>query len=108
MNRLRELRIKKNLSLRKLSEFVQIDYSALSKAETGKRNLNNDDLERLTKFFNVSSDYILGFTDNPNIITNIEKKGIDAIIENELHNLDNDSKEDLLTYIKFLKAKGEL
>lgn len=111
-NRLRELRSEKRISLRELSDKVMISHSALSNVENGKRNLTDIDIKVLTDFFNVSSDYLLGLSDQRESINantyHEHLEGIDIEILNDLKTLSNDDKEDLKAIIKYLKVKGEL
>lgn len=69
MNNLRKLRKEKKLTLRELSEQVQINYANLSKMENGKRNLNNKAIFSLCDFFEVTSDYLLGLSPHRNFNT---------------------------------------
>ena len=59
-SRLKELRLKKNLTLRELDEKVNINYSQLARIERGESTLTQHHIEVLTNFFNVSADYLLG------------------------------------------------
>lgn len=61
MNRLRELKDKKGLSLRELSEKVNIDFGNLSKMQNGKIGIATENAKILADFFNVSIDYLLGY-----------------------------------------------
>lgn len=110
-NRLRELRKEKRISLRELSNNVLIDYSALCKVENGKRNLNDNDIKVLTDFFNVSSDYLLGLSDQRNSTSTTyheHLEGIDIEILNDIKSLDDKTREDLKTILKYLKNKGDI
>lgn len=111
MNRLKELRTENKLSLRDLADKVMISYSALSNVENGKRNLNDNDIKVLTDFFNVSSDYLLGLSDQRNSTSTTYHERLDDVdieILNDIKNLSTKDKEDLKTIIKYLKVKGEL
>lgn len=61
-NRLRELREKKGLSLRALSEKTGVDFSTIAFCEKGQRNFSANSLAALSSFFGVSVDYLLGKT----------------------------------------------
>jgi SOS-response transcriptional repressor LexA len=63
MNRLYELRTKKNLSLRDLSEKVKISYSKLNLIENGKAPMTQKHMDILSDFFNVSINYLRGIDD---------------------------------------------
>lgn len=57
---LKKLRDEMRISLRDLGEKTDIDWSALSRIETGVREHNEYTLKQLSKFFNVTTDYLLG------------------------------------------------
>lgn len=61
--RLKELREEYNLTQTKLANELLIDQRSLSFYEIGKYEPNIDTLKRMAIFFNVSSDYLLGLTD---------------------------------------------
>lgn len=63
-NRLKQLRGTKRVSLRELGEKVNINFSTLSKIERGAVPMTQEHMEILSKFFNVSIDYLLGNSDN--------------------------------------------
>lgn len=69
MNRLRELRKKKSLSLKEESEELQknnltITPDALAKYERGDREPKLETWEKLADFFKVSPSYLMGLTDD--------------------------------------------
>ena len=59
--RLKELRVKHNLTQREVGEVLHIKNSTYSKYENGKLVLSFSKLITLAKFYNVSADYILNF-----------------------------------------------
>ena len=63
--RLKELRTEKDLSDKALSEQVKIGSSSISRWENGQSDITSDQLIILAKFFDVSTDYLLGLTDSP-------------------------------------------
>ena len=63
MNNLKKLRNEKKITLHELSRKTNIHYGTLSNLELEKSSFNNDYLKILTDFFDVSSDYLLGFTE---------------------------------------------
>ena len=60
MNRLKELREKKELFQSDVAKFLGISTPAYSYYETNKRNMPAETAIKLSKFFNVSVDYLLG------------------------------------------------
>ncbi|WP_409229437.1 helix-turn-helix domain-containing protein [Gudongella sp. SC589] len=62
--RLRMLRREKDIVMTDLADALDLTQATLSKYENGKRIPNIEILQRFAKYFNVSSDYLLGKTDN--------------------------------------------
>lgn len=60
MNRIRELRKKRCMTMKELGAVVGLAESTISQYETGKREPDNETLLRLGEFFNTSVDYLLG------------------------------------------------
>ena len=61
--RLKELRISKNLSQEQLAKETGISSTAICYYETGQRVPNAQVIITIAKYFNVTSDYLLGLTD---------------------------------------------
>lgn len=67
MNRIKELRQEKGLTLRQLSEKTGIRDNTISQYETGKRYPKEINLLKLADFFGVSSTYLMGENNIKNI-----------------------------------------
>lgn len=63
-NRIRELRNEKRLSLRQLADDVNMSFSNLGSIERGEVQLREDTAKIFSKYFNVSTDYLLGLSDD--------------------------------------------
>lgn len=61
--RLKELRIERNLSIIQLSKLINYSDVAIGRWERGERIPNIDVLIALAKFFKVSTDYLCGLED---------------------------------------------
>lgn len=59
-NRLKELRVSNNLSQMQLANLLNISQSAIAKWELGKTEPTASAIILLAKFFNETTDYILG------------------------------------------------
>ena len=62
MLRLKDLREDNDLKQSKISKKLNITQAAYSYYETGKRNIPNETLIKFAKFYDTSTDYILGLT----------------------------------------------
>lgn len=61
--RLRELRIEKNILQKKLAEDFKVAQSSIADWERGVTETDFETLVKLAKYFNVSTDYLLGLED---------------------------------------------
>lgn len=62
-NRIRDLREDKDLTQRQVSQILNISQVGYSKYETGRNDIPTRVLIELSRFYNTSTDYILGLTD---------------------------------------------
>ncbi|MDN4072899.1 helix-turn-helix domain-containing protein [Fictibacillus terranigra] len=62
--RIKSLREQNNWSQLTLSKKIGINNSVLSRIEAGKRSVEDDLITKFAKAFDVSSDYLLGHTDD--------------------------------------------
>lgn len=65
--RLKEIRENRNFSQLKIASVLNIKQNTYSQYETEKRQIPIDSLIKLSDFYNVSVDYLLG-------LTNVEEK----------------------------------
>ena len=64
--RMEDLRNRRKLTLKEVSENTGIDYSTLSRIENGNvKKVGDDVLLKLARFFGVSTDFLLGITNVP-------------------------------------------
>lgn len=64
-HRIRDLREDKDLKQQDLADYLNCTQVCYSNYEIGKRDIPTDILIKLSNFYNVSVDYILGLTNNP-------------------------------------------
>ena len=69
--RIRNLREDKDLTQKAMAKILNCSQQVYSNYELGQRDIPTEILIALAKFHNVSVDYILNLTDNPN---NLHKK----------------------------------
>lgn len=65
--RIKEERLKKNLKQSEIGKIVGLSDNAISDIERGYRLTTIDKIVELADFFDVSIDYLVGRTDNPEI-----------------------------------------
>ena len=111
MNRLRELRKKRGLTLVELAEKIHINKSSIARFETEQSVMDTKDLELFCNFYNVTTDYLLGITNNPNAVKlNVaDADGTTMQLEYELLNKMNgftvQDFQKVSEYIDFLKMQ---
>ena len=77
-NRIRELRLARQLSQAELADRIGVNKQAISQYERGVRHPKPEIMDALTDFFNVSSDYLMAKEDVSTLV----------LTENELALLD--------------------
>ena len=63
MNRLKELRLERGLTLKDVSKDLQIPINTLSNYERGDREPKLETWELLADFFDVDQEYLVGWSD---------------------------------------------
>lgn len=63
--RIRDLREDRDLTQKQLSKVLNCSQQVYSNYELGQRDIPTSILISLSKYYKVSTDYILGLTDNP-------------------------------------------
>lgn len=113
VNRLKKLRNNQNITQKELASFLGINQNTYSYWENGKVKIDSDSLSKLSNYFDVSIDYILGISDQ-------KKEDDDSTPSSEskvspslqkLYELASELSEeqiqDVLDYIQFKKYQQE-
>ena len=79
-DKLRSLRIEKNLTQKQVADRIGLAISAVSSYESGSRYPTYDTLIKLARMFHVSTDYLLGIADKRNIdVTGLDDEDVGLI-----------------------------
>ena len=70
--RLRRLRKSRNINQARLAKMLGYGYTAIANYESGRNEPSLGDLRRIADFFDVSTDYLLGRTDDQYSHKNLE------------------------------------
>lgn len=65
--KLKALRLEKNLTQKQVADRIGLAISAVSSYESGMRYPSYEALIKLARIFHVSTDYLIGMTDTRNI-----------------------------------------
>ena len=77
-SRIKDLRVKNNISQQLIADYLKINQSTYSKFELNKATIPILLLNKLANYYHVSLDYLLKITDNPKI--NMIREDIDAYV----------------------------
>ncbi|MEK5058200.1 helix-turn-helix domain-containing protein [Paenibacillus shunpengii] len=79
-HRIAELREKRGMTQEELSSVLEITRASLSHYEKGRRKPDFETLTKLADTFNVSVDYLLGRTSQPEMVLDDDVRGfVDAL-----------------------------
>lgn len=67
MNRIKQLREETHTSQKDLAVLLNMKVAGISKIETGRVPLKDTYIVKLANYFNVSADYLLCISNNPNL-----------------------------------------
>lgn len=65
MENLKKLRLERNISQQKLAEAIGLSQQTITKYENGKSQPDFQTLMALAEYFHTSTDYLIGYTNNP-------------------------------------------
>lgn len=65
--RIRDIREDNDLTQKQVSDYLHCDQSLYSKYERGQREIPLSLIIKLSELYNISVDYLVGKTDNPNV-----------------------------------------
>lgn len=69
MNRIKQLREQNHTTQKDLARLLNMEVAGISKIETGRVPLKDRYIITLANYFNVSTDYLLCVSNNPNLST---------------------------------------
>lgn len=111
--RLKSLRKERKLTQEALGEKINVTKVSISGYENGNRTPDTETLQKLADFFDVSTDYLLGRTYNPQIENNQSKQDIDfndpslGLFFKEIKNAPEEQREQLRKIWEIIKGEGD-
>ncbi|MGG0690743.1 helix-turn-helix transcriptional regulator [Bacillus safensis] len=107
--RIKQLREKNDWSLRELESRININYSVLSRIESGKRPVTDSELLKFADIFDVSTDYLVGRSDNPGY-KNIDDNKIESdpdlqIAFNAASDFSEEARKQTIDFINYIREK---
>lgn len=101
--RVKQLRINKDITQTELASLLNIARSTLSQYESNQRTPSDEIKLKLSEYFNVSLDYLLGKTD----IKNYEDKETTIALHSDIEydDLPQEAKDEIYNFIDYVKNK---
>jgi transcriptional regulator with XRE-family HTH domain len=63
--KLKEIRLKNNLTQKQMGDIIGLSFQAINEIEHARRSITLERLLKLSDYFDVSLDWLMGRTDNP-------------------------------------------
>lgn len=106
MNRLKSLREEKGLYQLDIAKFLGVSITAITYYENEKRDMSPDTIIKLSNYFNVSTDYLLGKTDIRNY-NDKDEKDFYSKYKEDLEGLTEEEISYALRFYKEIKKKAK-
>ena len=81
VNRIIDLREKRDWNQAELGRKIGLEKSAMNKIENGTRRVSTEELQKLAEVFNVTTDYLLGRNQTPEWATKEDIIELDKLLE---------------------------
>jgi transcriptional regulator with XRE-family HTH domain len=82
--RIKNLRKQYGLNQTEMGKMFNLNYGAISAIESGRSNPSIEMVEKLSKLFNVSTDYIIKGTETEQTLSESEQEIIEALRKDEV------------------------
>ena len=108
MNRIKEMRKKRNVTQVRLSIAAEVSQETISAYESGKAEPKMEKLVRIADFLNTTTDYLLGRINDDSPIKDITNEIVDEQLTELLNNyarLNNLQRQDLIWYSNVIENK---
>ena len=110
MNRIKQLRNEKNIKQDVLANLLNLEVAGVSKLETGRVPLKDEYIIKLSEYFEVSTDYLLGKSDirNPGKqIDDILNEAMIGMSKEEYRKLTDTQKKQIKDFALFVKNQSQ-
>lgn len=110
MNRLKELRLEKEMLQSDIAKIINKGERTVGFYETGERDMGTETLALLSEFFNCSIDYLLGKTNirNPGKqIDDVLNEAMIGMSKEEYEKLSDEKKKQIRDFAIFVKNQKD-
>lgn len=102
--RLRELRIEKDLTQEELANYFGLHKTRISQYELNKRQADDEMKKKFAKYFNVSLDWLMGLTDIRNY-TEDSSITIALHSDKDYDDLPKEALDEINNFVEYIKQK---
>lgn len=106
-DRLKLLRKSKNLSQKELGAVLSYNHSTIASYESGRNRPSYEDLIEIARHFKVSTDYLLGVTDDPRPASDVVLDLDEQRLFRAMRVLDAQRKEELFVLLEWLEENQD-
>lgn len=108
---LKDLRESRGVTQEEIAKYLKVSRSTIAGYETKRRQPDYDKLVKISKYFDVSIDYLLSCEDTEELISVVpspkQENALDRSVIEAYKKLGFKSKRDVLEYIKLLELREE-
>lgn len=105
-DRLKDLRVKHSYSRQRLAEMLDISEASIPRYENGINIPSTDVIVKIATLFNVSTDYLLGLSEEPTGHSGIEMSAIETKIISAVRLVAPDDQIRILRVIEAMTDHG--
>lgn len=108
-NRLKELRNEKGVLQKDVAQYLKISTTAYGYYEQGKRSPDPETIDKLSDYYHVSTDYLLGKSDIKESAEELLKDNRSTIALHNDNGIDDElpyeAKKEIENFIEYIKQK---
>lgn len=117
IDRILELIMKSGKSINSLEKEIGFTRGTIANWKNGKNKVSTDAIVKISQYFNVSTDYLLGKTDDPTpprsntdgsskLVIPEKYKDVAVAFRGGVDNLTQEDIDDIVRFIEFVKSKS--
>ena len=107
--RLREMREAQGYTKKQVGEYLNMTPEGYGHYESGKRNPTPDTIGTLASLYGVTSDYLLGLSDDPNAKKDTAEVSDDdimfALLDGDVEEITDEMFEEVKRYAKYIRDR---
>ncbi len=107
MNRLKQLRIEKKMTIKELGKIASMTDANISMIENGRRSLTENNAKFFSNFFNVSIDYLLGTSDIRTKEKSPTMDDIEVAFYNQHGIVTEEQRKEVESFLRYIRSRDK-